>query len=109
KRAAEAAVATAQDEREQTRTEARKMVQEAQSRAERQAQEAIAAARAEAERQVEKARQDIDAAKRRALLEIRQEVVDLTIASAGKILRHEVDDAEHRRLVDEFLASGPGN
>jgi F-type H+-transporting ATPase subunit b len=105
KREAVAAVAKAQEERELARAEARKMVQEAQTRAERQAQEALDAARAEADRQMDKARADIEAAKRRALLEIRQEVVNLSIASAGKILRHDVDDAAHRQLVDEFLGS----
>ncbi|MCA8954909.1 MAG: F0F1 ATP synthase subunit B, partial [Planctomycetes bacterium] len=83
RKAAEAAVAQAQAEREEARAEARKMVQDAQARAEAQAQEAVAAAKAEADRQIAKARQDIEAAKRRALMEIRQEVVDLTIASTG--------------------------
>ena len=103
--AAEQAVATAEAAREEARAEARQMVQAAQSRAERQAHEAIEAAKAEADRQMEKARQEIEAAKRRALVEIRQEVVALTIASAGKILRQDVDDDAHRRLVDEFIGS----
>ena len=103
RRAAEAAVARSEIEREEARAEARKMVQDAQARADHQAQLAVAAAKAEADRQVEKARQEIEVAKRRALLEIRQEVVGLSIASAGKILRRDVDDDAHRKLVDDFL------
>ena len=42
---------------------------------------------------------------REPLVEIRQEVVNLTIASTSKILRQDVDDDAHRRLVDDFLGS----
>lgn len=101
--AAEAAVAKAEQAREEGRAEARKMVQDAQTRAERQAQDALEEAKAEADRQMDRARQEIEAAKRRALTEIRAEVVDLSIASAGKILQRDVDDDAHRGLVEDFL------
>ncbi len=109
RKAAEAAVARAESDREEGRAEARKMVQEAQTRAERQAREAIDSAKAEADRQIEKAQQEIDAAKRRALLDIRQEVVNLSIASASKILRSDVDDDAHRRMVEDFINSPSEN
>ncbi len=109
RKAAEAAVARAEEEREQGRAEARKMVQDATNRAERQAADAITAAKQEADRHLQKARQDIDAEKRRALLEIRQDVVDLTIASAGRILQQDLDDDNHRKLVDGFLGEAKKN
>ena len=109
RKAAETAVARAESEREEARAEARKMVQDAQTRAERQAQEAVAVAKAEADRQVDQARQEIEAAKRRALMEIRQEVVDLSLAAAGKILRRDVDDDAHRALVSDFLGPATEN
>ena len=100
---AEAAVAKAQEELERSRSEARQRVQEAVQHAERKAQEEVQKARAEIERERQKASEDIEAAKRRALLEIRHEVVDLTIASAGRILEQDVDDEAHRKRIDEFL------
>ena len=100
---AEKAVAAARQELEQARAEGKRMVHEATARAERQAQEAQAQARAEAERQLQKVREDIEAEKRRALVEIRREVVDLAIASAGRILERDVDDDAHRKLVGGFL------
>jgi F-type H+-transporting ATPase subunit b len=109
RKAAEEAVARAAAEREEARAEARRMVQEAQTRAERQAREAVETAKAEADRQLEKAQQEIDAAKQRALQEIRREVVDLSIASASKILRQDVDDEAHRRLVNDFLGKASKN
>ena len=48
---------------------------------------------------------EAEAAKRRALLEIRQEVVDIAVASAGKILRQDVDDEAHRKLVNDFMGT----
>ena len=102
---AEEAVQKAQEQLETSRTEARARVQEAVDRAERQAQEEVKKARAEIERERQKASDDIEAAKHRALMEIRNEVVDLTIASAGRILKADVDDDSHRKMVDEFLGT----
>ncbi len=101
---AEQAVAQAQKEREEARAEGKRMVLEATARAERQAVEAQRAAKAEAERLLQKAREDIEVEKRRALRDIRREVVDLAIASAGRILEREVDDRAHRDMVDRFVA-----
>ena len=74
-------------------------------RAGRQAQEEVAKARAEIQRERQRASEEIEAAKRRALMEIRNEVVDLSIACAGRILRQDVDDTSHRKMVDEFLGA----
>ena len=103
KREAERAVAAAQTELEQARSEGKRMVQEAVARAERQGQEERTKAKAEAQQQLDKAREEIEAEKRRALLEIRREVVDLAIASAGQILHRNVDDETHRGLVTDFM------
>lgn len=100
---AEQAVAQAQTDREEARAEARRMVQDATARAERQAAEAQKTAKAEADRLLEKAREEIEGEKRRALMEIRQEVVDLAIASAGRILQNDVDDDAHRQMVGRFV------
>jgi F-type H+-transporting ATPase subunit b len=102
---AEEAVAKAHRELEQSRAEARQRLQEAMDRAQRQAQEEVTKARAEIERERQKAAEDIESAKRRALMEIRGEVVDLSIASAGRILKKDVDDDAHRQIVDEFLGA----
>jgi F-type H+-transporting ATPase subunit b len=99
------AVDAARAEREHARAEARQMIQEATSRAERQGHEALRAAQAEAERQLEQVRSEIDAQKHKALLEIREEVVRLAIASAEKILKEKLDASTHERLVGEFLGS----
>jgi F-type H+-transporting ATPase subunit b len=104
RREAEEQTAATRAELDKARAEAKAMVHEATARAERQAQEELSRARLEAERQLQQARQEIDAHKRRALEEIRREVVDLAIGSAGAILRRDVDDDAHRRFVADFVS-----
>lgn len=109
RREAEEQVAKTKAELETARAEARKMVEEATARAERQAQESLAAAKDEADRQLAKARQEIDAQRSRALEDIRREVVDLAVGSAGAILKRDVNDDAHRTMVDDFIKTSGGN
>ena len=108
RRRAEEQVAAAKQQLEEARAEGRRMVQDALSRAERQAQDALREAKVEAERQLKKARESIDAERRRALADIRQEVVQLSIAASSRILKKSVDDQSNRALVQEFLGSVGG-
>ena len=103
KREAMQQVAAAKQELEKAQTESRRLVQEALTRAERQGQQALADAKLEAERQLKKAREAIDGERRRALAEIRNEVVGLTMAASERVLGKSVDDQSNRRLVQDFL------
>jgi F-type H+-transporting ATPase subunit b len=104
---AEEQVAAAKMELERARADAKRMVDDATARAERQAQDALAKAKDEADRQLRKARDEIAAEKNKALAEIRKEVVDLTIQSTGRLLRREVNDDAHKKVVADFLKSLP--
>jgi F-type H+-transporting ATPase subunit b len=108
RREAEEQTAQVKADLEKARQEARRTVEEATSRAQRQGEEQLALARAEAEREKQKALQEIEALKSRALEEIRQEVVGLTIDSAGKLLGRDIDDDAHRSMVREFLGRAGG-
>jgi F-type H+-transporting ATPase subunit b len=61
------------------------------------------------------ARRDIEAETRRSLERIRKEVADLTVLTTEKVTRKSLDDADHRKLVDDALAEvdfaslSPGN
>ena len=50
------------------------------------------------------ARKDIEAETRRSLDQIRREVADLTVLATEKVTRMSLDDADHKRLVEEALA-----
>ena len=52
---------------------------------------------------MERTRRDIEAETRRALEEIRAEVANLTVLATEKLARKSLDDADHRRLIDEAL------
>jgi F-type H+-transporting ATPase subunit b len=108
KSAAEKAKTETLAQLEQARAETSRLVAEARERSERQARELIDNAKAEAARSLDKARSEIQAEKTRALAEIRDEVVELSISAAGKILRRDVDDAAHQSFVKDMLAGVEG-
>ena len=55
------------------------------------------------QRRLEETRKQIDAETRRALEQIRLEVVDLSLLAATKVTKKALDDADHRRLIDEAV------
>ncbi len=80
-----------------------KLRREAVEEAERVRAERIEKAKSEADELLAKAKQTIETEKKRALDELRQEVADLAIQAAGKILHAELDAEKNRKLVDRFL------
>ena len=109
------------DEADRAREEARKLLEEhrkliasAQSDAEEILSEARRVADAnerrmreelevDRQRRLEETRKQIDAETRRALEQIRSEVVDLSLLAAEKVTSKSLDDADHRRLIDEAV------
>ncbi len=66
--------------------------------------EARASAKEYREELMESTRKDIEAETRRAVDEIRKEVADLTVIATEKVTRKSLDDADHRRLIEEALS-----
>jgi F-type H+-transporting ATPase subunit b len=91
-------VATAADE-------ARAIVEEGRKDGEALRAQIHAEATAEAGRVRDRALKDIEIAKDGALKEIYDRVAVVATEVAGKILEQRLDPAEHRRLVDEAVAS----
>ena len=58
---------------------------------------------AERQRRLEETRKEIAAETTRALEQIRAEVADLSLVAAEKVTRRSLDDAEHRRLIEEAV------
>ena len=110
------------EEADRAREEARKLLEEHRQligRAKTDAEEILAEARRVAEanerrmrnelesdrqRRLEETRKQIEAETRRALEQIRLEVVDLSLIAATKVTGKALDDADHRRLIDEAVA-----
>lgn len=109
------------EEADNAREEARKLLEEHRkliSGAQTDAEEILSEARrvaeanerrmreeleADRQRRLEETRKQIDAETRRALEAIRAEVVDLSMLAASKVTRKSLDDADHKRLIEEAV------
>ena len=91
-----ALVAEARGDAEQILSEARKV---ADSQRDRLKQELDA----ERTRRVEETRKEIEAETRRSIETIRSEVADLTLEATSKVTGKVLDDADHRRLIEEAI------
>ena len=87
------------------RSEAQEMVAKAKTLAEKERETLLATARHEYEQLLARARKDIEAEKEKAILELRREAVDLSIAAASKLIEAKLDTEANRRLVTEYLAT----
>src|SRR6266581_876782 len=63
----------------------------------------LARAREEYDQLLVRARKEIAEEKEKALLALRREAVDLTIAAASKLIEAQLDTEANRRLVTEYL------
>lgn len=88
-----------QDAREQSEeivSRARKAAEEIENESRNQGQQTR-------DKMVDDARKEIELETQRALAQIRKEVADLTVQATEKVARKSLDDADHRRLIDEAL------
>ena len=87
------------------RNEAQELVARARAVAEKERQTLLAKAREEYEQLLARARKEIGAEKEKAILELRREAVDLSIAAASKLVEAKLDTDANRRLVMDYLAT----
>ena len=92
-----AAIAKARDEAQQILANAKGLAQK-----EREA--LVAKGHEEQEALLARARREIDAEKDKAILALRQEAVDLSIAAASKLVESNLDSEANRKLVMNYLA-----
>jgi F-type H+-transporting ATPase subunit b len=109
------------DEADEARTEARKLFEEHRKligQAKGEAEEILTEARrvgeatqrrmreeteADRQRRIEDTRKQIEAETRKALGLIRSEVAELSLIAAEKVTRRSLDDADHKRLIEEAV------
>lgn len=84
--------------------EAQDIVNKAVTNASAAKEQIEADARARASELLENATKTIEREKTRALAELRQEVANLAVAVAGKVIEKNLDSDEQRRLADSFVA-----
>lgn len=109
------------EEAEKARAEARRLLEEHRaliSQARGQGEEILAEARkvaesqrqrvkeeteADRQRRLEETKRQIEAETQRALQQIRAEVAELTLIATTKVTGKVLDDADHRRLIDDAI------
>lgn len=88
----------------QTATETgEQMVKEAVARGQRREEEIIQAAHQQADAMLDKAAADIAMEKKQAMQEARDEISDMAVAIAQKVLDREISQERQAQLVDEFI------
>jgi F-type H+-transporting ATPase subunit b len=92
---------------EEIETEARERMQAAVDQANTERDRILEQSQKDADRELEKARNTIRREKEHAVAELRAQVGDLAVEIAGRVLNSELDAAEHRKVVDEFIAQLP--
>lgn len=89
----------------EAQAEAAKLMAEARERAETREREILAEAKRESEALVDSARATIRAEQEKALATIRNEVVELSLDAASRVIGRRVDGEDDRRLVAELVSS----
>ena len=87
------------------KAEAQELIAKAKAVAEKERAALLAKAREEYDELLKRARKDIQEEREKAILALRREAVDLSIAAAAKLLEAELDTEANRRLVTEYLAT----
>ena len=87
--------------------EARELVAQARKDAETAKERILAEAQQAADRQRQRAIEDIQVAKNVALQEITKTSVDLAVNLAGRIVRRQLNAADHKQLIGEAMDQLP--
>jgi len=85
--------------------EAQDILAKAKAVSQKERETLLAKAREEYDALLSRARKDIDTEKEKAILALRREAVDLSIAAASRVIEANLDTEANRKLVTEFLES----
>ncbi|HEY8496962.1 MAG TPA: F0F1 ATP synthase subunit B [Limnochordales bacterium] len=100
---AERLLAEYQAKMQQARAEAQATVEDAVRKAEEARQRILQQAEQEAEQQLARARADIAREREMAVAAIREEVANLVVLAAGKLIGKTLTAEDHKRLVQQFV------
>ena len=81
----------------------KKIVEKAHHQAKLSTAEEVAAARSQIENEKERARQDIVIERDRAMNSLRNEVVSLSVAMAGKVVAKDMNSETNTKLIEDAI------
>ena len=82
---------------------ARKIVSDATRRASEKAEEIVDEAKAEADRVRRRADEEIAQERKKALNEVKNEISDISVEIAEKVVGREIREEDHREMIDSFI------
>ncbi len=88
---------------EQARKEGQAIIAQAAQAADRLREESVRQTKEEAQKLVEKAKSEIDYERRRAMAELQDDVANIAVLAAGKVINRSLDPEAHRQLIQDFL------
>ncbi|MDY2735448.1 F0F1 ATP synthase subunit B [Intestinibacter sp.] len=83
--------------------EGREIIRQATARAEEKSNQIISDAQAEVVSLKAKASKDIAQEKEQAIAEIRNDISDIAILAASKVLEEDIDKSKHEDLIEKFI------
>jgi len=83
--------------------EAREQIQNAVKEAQALREQMLSDAQRQAESILERSRTESQREREKAFTEMRQQIVSLSVAAAGKVIGEELDAKRHTKLVDDFI------
>lgn len=83
--------------------EADSIIKNATANAERRSDEMLADAKAKAGIIIKHAEQDAELTHKKAQAQIRREIADVSVAISEKMLSREINEDDHRELIDSFI------
>ena len=86
------------------KTEAEDIVKSATRNAALKSEEIISDAHSRAQEIIERADKQIEAERRNAENELKNEVSDIALTIASKVIESELDEEKHKKLIDSFIA-----
>ena len=96
-----------EDERENVVTESKKQAQEiiekAQKNADLRGQEIIVAAKDEVEKVITKSKQQLVEERVKMMRELRQDIIEISLAAAGQVLKTKVDQDKSQEIAEEVV------
>ena len=87
----------------QTQDEVQRILEDARVQARKQHEEIIHEANIRANGMIETAQSEINSEKERALADINNQVSELSVLIASKVLKKEISEQDQKELVDKYL------
>ena len=95
---------------ERVAEESEELLRSAVRRAQLREEEILREAQAQAQRTLDRATEQVELEKKRAIIEVKDEVASMAIEIASAVIERDISENEHKELIDGFIDGiGDGN